>query len=132
MAAALGAEAGELAILSHSAHIYAHDWERADELLAHHYRAADPRLLRDQRGSFVIALEPPEIVVRHYTPAGEHLQSFRGRGARELGAQLAPFVGEMSHALYLGQELQKAELAIALGRPELYRQDLPLDMTAFV
>jgi thymidylate synthase len=121
-----GPPLGDLSILSHSAHIYAHDWERAGELLAHHYRAADPRLVRDARGSFVISLEPPEILVRHYTAAGEHLQSFRGAGARELGWQLTPYVGEMSHAIYLGQELQKAELAMALGRPEAYRQDRPL------
>ncbi|HMQ34141.1 MAG TPA: thymidylate synthase, partial [Chloroflexaceae bacterium] len=132
LAGALGAEAGELAIHSHSAHVYAHDWARADELLAHHYRAADPRLVRDARGSFVVALEPPELVVRHYTPDGEHLQTFRGATARELGVQLAPYVGEMSHGLYLGQELQKAELAMALGRPETYRQDRPLDMTGSV
>jgi thymidylate synthase len=128
MAEELGAAAGDLAILSHSAHVYAHDWERAGELLAHHYRVVDPRLVRDARGSFVIALEPPEIVVRHYTPDGEHLQSFRGTGARELGAQLAPYVGEMSHGIYLGQELQKAEIAIALGRPEAFWQDRPLDI----
>lgn len=128
LAEELGVAAGDLAILSHSAHIYAHDWERAGELVAHHYRAADPRLLRDPRGSFVIALEPPEIVVRHYTPGGEHLQSFRGASARELGVALTPYVGELSHALYLGQELQKAEHAIALGCPERYHQDLPLDV----
>jgi thymidylate synthase len=121
---------GELAVLSHSAHIYAHDWERAGELVAHHYRAADPRLVRDSRGSFVVSLEPPEIVVRHYTPGGEHLQSFRAESARELGVQLAPYVGEISHGLYLGQELQKAELALALGRPAAYRQDRPLEIGA--
>lgn len=126
LASELGVVAGDLAILSHSAHIYAHDWERAGELVAHHYRAADPRLVRDPRGSFVIALEPPEIVVRHYTPDGEHLQSFRGTSARELGVALTPFVGELSHALYLGQELQKAEHAIALGCPDAYHQDRPL------
>lgn len=131
LAEALGAQAGDLTILSASAHIYAHDWERAGELLAHQYRAANPRLVRDARGSFVIALEPPEIVVRHYTPDGEHLQSMRGSSARELGIALAPFVGELSHALYLGQELQKAELAIKLGRPEAFRQDLPLDIHGF-
>jgi thymidylate synthase len=128
IAGELGAAAGDLALISHSAHVYAHDWERAGELVAHHYRAADPRLVRDARGSFVIALQPPEIVVRHYTPDGEHLQTIRGASARELGVKLAPYVGELSHGIYLGQELQKAELAIALGRPELYRQDRPLDM----
>lgn len=122
-----GAPLGDLAILSHSAHIYAHDWEPAGELLAHYYRAADPRLARDARGSFVVALEPPEIVVRHYTPAGEHLQTFRGAAARELALQITPYVGEASHAIYLGQELQKAELALALGRPEVYRQDRSLE-----
>ncbi|NTU78554.1 MAG: hypothetical protein HGA45_03985 [Chloroflexales bacterium] len=126
IAGALAAEVGDLAILSHSAHIYAHDWARAEELAAHHYRAADPRLTRDARGSFVIALEPPEIVVRHYTPGGEHLQTLSATSARELGVALAPYVGEMSHGLYLGQELQKAELALALGRPEAYRQDREL------
>ncbi|GAB4445649.1 MAG: hypothetical protein OHK0015_48170 [Chloroflexi bacterium OHK40] len=126
IARALGADPGDLAILSHSAHIYAHDWDRAGEVLAHHYRPVDSRLVRDARGSFVIALEPPEIVVRHYSPDGEHLQSFRGATARELGLALTPFVGEQSHALYLGQELQKAELAIALGHPEAYHQDRPL------
>jgi len=130
IAEALGATAGDLAILSHSAHIYAHDWERVGELLAQHYKAADPRLVRDARGSFVIVLEPPEIVVRHYTPGGEHLQSFRGSSARQLGVTLSPYVGELSHAVYLGQELQKAELAISLGRPEAFHQDLPLDIHA--
>lgn len=130
IAEALSATAGDLAILSHSAHIYAHDWERAGELLAQHYKAADPRLVRDARGSFVIVLEPPEIVVRHYTPGGEHLQSFRGSSARQLGVTLSPYVGELSHAVYLGQELQKAELAIALGRPEAFHQDLPFDIHA--
>jgi thymidylate synthase len=85
-------------------------------------------LARDARGSFVIGLEPPEILVRHYTPAGEHLQSFRGTNARELGLLLGPYLGEISHAIYLGQELQKAELALALGRPEAYRQDRPLEL----
>ncbi|MCU0490636.1 MAG: thymidylate synthase [Chloroflexaceae bacterium] len=123
-----GAVAGELAIISHSAHIYAHDWDATQELLAHHYRAADPRMVRDPRGSFVVSLEPPEIVVRHYTPEGEHLQTWRGESAFELRKQVAPFVGLLEHALYLGGELEKAEIACALGRPEVYRQDRELQV----
>ncbi|RRR67831.1 MAG: hypothetical protein EI684_18370 [Candidatus Viridilinea halotolerans] len=119
---------GELAMLSHSAHIYAHDWAAAEELVAQQFGAADLRLQRDARGSFVIVIEPPEIVVRHYSPAGEHLQSQRGRSARELGRALAPYVGDSGHALYLGQELQKAEFALRQGRAEAYRQDEPLDI----
>ncbi len=124
----VGVPAGDLAILSHSAHVYAHDWEAAGELTTHHYRVVDPRLVRDARGSFVIALEAPEIVVRHYTPEGEHLQSWRGTNARELGLQVTPYIGETSHAIYLGMELQKAELALTLKQPGAYRQDRPLSL----
>jgi thymidylate synthase len=124
----VGATAGELAIHSLSAHIYAHDWQAARDLLAHHYRVADPRLVRDGRGSFVIAIDTGEIVVRHYTPDGEHLQTFRGATSRELMPQLTPFVSEMSHGLYLGGELQKAEIALRLGKPALYRQDRELEV----
>jgi hypothetical protein len=57
---------GDLAILSHSAHIYAHNWERTGELIAHYYRTADPRPTRDARSSFVVALEPCEILVHRH------------------------------------------------------------------
>jgi thymidylate synthase len=124
----IGATAGELTIHSLSAHVYAHDWEAARELLAHQYRVADPRLVRDPRGSFVIAIDTGEIVVRHYTPEGEHLQTFRGPTCRELMPQLAPFVSEMSHGIYLGSELQKAEIALRLGHIQAYRQDRELDL----
>jgi thymidylate synthase len=126
IAAQLRVEAGDLAIHSHSAHIYSHDWEATQELLAHQYRSADPRLQRDPYGSFVIAVEPPEIVVRHYTPDGEHLQSFRSAEIGELMRQLTPFVGLTSHAIYLGSELQKAAVALRLERPAMYRQDREL------
>ena len=124
----LGVTAGELSIHSLSAHVYAHDWQAARDMLAHHYRAVDPRLVRDSRGSFVIALDGGAILVRHYTPDGEHLQSFRGATAIELMPQLAPFVSELSHALYLGGELQKAEIALRLNLPQIYRQDRPLEL----
>lgn len=128
LARALGVESGELAILSHSAHIYAHDWTNATNLVEQYHHPFNPRSARDPRGSFVILIEPPEIVVRHYTPNGEHLQSLRGQSARELASRLALYVGEVSHAIYLGAELQKAELALALGLPEAYHQDRPLEL----
>ncbi|MCG8351642.1 MAG: thymidylate synthase [Chloroflexales bacterium] len=127
---------GDLVIISQSAHIYAHDWEVVNDVLAHHYRPANPRLVRDPRGSFVISLEPPDattdvggaIVVRHYTPEGEHLQTLQGMSARELGRQLSPYISNVNHAIYLGQELQKAEIALRWGNPEAYRQDRELDV----
>ncbi|NJO05691.1 MAG: hypothetical protein HC876_09290 [Chloroflexaceae bacterium] len=122
--------AGDLVIISHSAHIYTHDWEAAETLLAHHHRRTTPRLERDPRGSFVISVEPPDIVVQHFTPDGTHLRTVRGGSADALAAQLAPFIGLMSHALYLGQELHRAELALRVGRPDAFRQDRALDMAA--
>ena len=126
IAGALAVPAGELAILSHSAHIYAHDWAHAEELVAHHYRPARQRHVRDTRGSFVITVVPPEIVVRHYSLGGEHLQTFTGTTARELGFTLAAYIGEVQHALYVGREIQRAELALTLGRPEAFVQDQAL------
>lgn len=119
---------GDLVIISHSAHVYAHDWEAAQTLLAHHAHALRPKLLRDPRGSFVVRLEPPAIAVEHYTPGGTHLQTLRGPDARTLEPQLAPYLSDMGHALYLGRELHKAELALRLGRPGSYRQDRDLEL----
>lgn len=118
----------DLVIISHSAHVYAHDWEAAQTLVAHHYRPTTPRFTHDPRGSFVVLLEPPEIIVQHYTPAGEHIQTLRGSNARSLGARLIPYLSDVNHAIYLGQELQKAELALRLGLPEAYHQDRELDL----
>lgn len=121
--------AGDLVIVSHSAHIYAHDWAAATRLLDEHYRRANPRLERDPRGSFVILLEPPELVVQHFSPAGDHLRSVRGSSAHRLSQQLAPYISDSGHALYLGQELHKAELALRLGCPHAYHQDRELDLS---
>lgn len=126
LAAPAPVAAGDLVIISHSAHIYAHDWDRANELLAHHYRPNNPRLTRDPRGSFVVRVVPPALEVQHFSPHGEHLRTLRGPSAQALSRDLAPYVGQMSHALYLGQELQKAECALHLGHPEAYQQDRPL------
>jgi thymidylate synthase len=122
------ARPGELIIISASAHIYAHDWEGAHTLLAHHYRPTNPRMERDPRGSFVVRLEPPDILVQHYTPGGEHVQTLRGGTAQALEPQLTPYLSDFNHAIYLGRELQKAELALRLGQPERYRQDRDLQM----
>ncbi len=122
-------QTGDLVIVSHSAHIYAHDWAAATRLLDEHYRPANPRLERDPRGSFVILLEPPEIVVQHFSPHGDHLRSMRGSNAHRLSQHLAPYISDSGHALYLGQELHKAELALRLGYPQAYHQDRELDLS---
>lgn len=118
-----GCQLGPLVIVSHSAHVYEHDWEQVEKLLARHYPTLQrrQRLQQDPRGSFFIRLEGEQIVVDHFSPAGDLLGTFKGESAAELGQQLAPLVSLTGHALYLGRELQKAELALKQGLP--YHQD---------
>lgn len=118
--------AGTLTIVSHSAHVYAHDWQAARDLLSQHYQQTNTRSTRDPRGSFVITLDPPQIVVRHYTAQGAHLRTITGSTARELGRKLSPYISDTGHAIYLGQELQKAELALRFGWAATYQQDQEL------
>jgi thymidylate synthase len=121
--------AADLVIISHSAHVYAHDWAAAQRMIEQHYQPTNPRLVRDPRGSFVIRLEPPEIMVQHFSPQGEHLRSVRGSDAAHLSKQLAAYLSDPAHALYLGQELAKAELALRLDCPQAYHQDRALDIS---
>lgn len=113
--------ANDLIIVSHSAHIYAYDWEAAQKLIEAHYRQSNPRATHDPRGSFVISVEDTALAVQHFSPEGKHLQTFRAQTARKLSALLTPFISDIAHAIYLGQELQKAEIAF---RKNLnYQQD---------
>lgn len=118
---------GPLITISQSAHIYDDCWENSDRLIASHYaRICQQRDYTDPCGSFVISVQPPEIVVEHMTPgAGEVVNCYTGKTATQLYRQLAiacPAL-QVEHALYLGAELQKAEIALSLGQPLLYEQD---------
>ena len=89
----------------------------------------DP-LQYDPNGLFVITTEPPEIVVRHYSTQMLPLHEMRGRNASSLllGLLREDLVSQLSHAGYLGQELEKAQLAMKAGVP--YQQDRPLKLDA--
>ncbi len=108
---------GDLVIVSHSAHIYADSWEPARQIAQEHQREyfPNPRLVRDPRGSFNIRLEGFQIHVDHYSPEGTLLATFSGTTARALQRDLAFFVSRVDHAIYLGMELAKAELALKNG-----------------
>jgi thymidylate synthase len=87
------------------------------------------RLLRDWRGNFVIYISQGEIVVEHVSPGNELLYMYTGKTALELRDQLLfeNLIGTIAHAIYLGAELQKAEIALKLGLP--YVQDKPLNFS---
>ena len=116
-----------------------------DEALSGRFIALDPA------GYFLIQVDADagELVAEHYTndiderglatdpESGEVLScrggdvrapkaTYRGRSAKELGIALSEGdgphpVSRLDHAVYLGRELQKAELCLLLGLP--YVQD---------
>ncbi|MBI5301822.1 MAG: hypothetical protein HY868_06780 [Chloroflexi bacterium] len=120
---------GDLVIVSHSAHIYADSWDAARDIA--HTRAREylknPRLVRDPRGSFNIRLEGYQIRVDHFSPDGALLATFTGASARPLQRELAFFVSRTDHAIYLGAELAKAELALKNNLPYVQDRELRLD-----
>ncbi len=119
-----------LITVSQSAHIYDDCWEYAEKLIETEY----PKLFQkieyiDPNGSFVIRLQNQRIIVEHLTPgSGEVVHCYRGKTARQIYQQIAqncPTL-DVSHALYLGTELQKAEIALSQNNESIYRQDQPL------
>ncbi len=128
IAAQVGANCmlGDLVIISQSAHIYADSWDAARRITTEHAREylKNPRLIRDPRGSFNIRVEGFQIRVDHYSPEGNLLATFSGNTARALQRELAFFTSRVDHAIYLGMELEKAELALKNGWTFTQDQDL--------
>ena len=114
----LSKKMGTLTIFSNCSHIYDNEWQTAEGLVKKYgnkikFEATDPR------GYFMISIENKDIVMKHCTPKGEHIQEFRQNGMEKEATVLmyqklllADAVSEISHAFDLGAELQKAEMAI--------------------
>jgi thymidylate synthase len=131
VAEATGFERGSLCIQSHSAHIYEADFEHADKLINCAYLERDPKkvfdaMFSDKRGSLIIRVDEHEIVAEHHTGDGALIAEYRGGSAHELTLKLGHLniISQVSHALDIGMELQKAEHAMKLGIG--YMQDRPL------
>jgi len=122
---------GELMILSQSAHLYKDTWEWADKISKRELPTFRRHLARlDPRGNFIITRDGENIVVEHTGPGGEPIGKFQGSTARELYTQLMRenVISLPAHALDVGMELMKAELAGKLG--VAYTQDNPLPLAA--
>lgn len=120
---------GDLEINSLSAHIYDDAWEDAKSVVARFYKEIVPhqRNVRDPRGNFIIKIENDEIVVEHYSPDEVLLNIYKNKRAMPIYLELSEneATSLTSHALYIGTELQKAEMAIKLGIE--YKQDQELN-----
>lgn len=107
---ALNIKIGKLCIVSNSAHIYERDFLAASEMVNKHKPKTE--CLQDPRGSLVLAVENGKIIANHFSPDGQFIQKFEGQTATELNNQIFTFISDILHALYLGSELMKAELAL--------------------
>jgi thymidylate synthase len=135
IAAALDVEMGPLTTVSCSAHIYEHDWTRANNILEK-YRLPQ-RWNWDPRGNFVIKLdrEKREIIIDYYTSEMKKVETFsfplnaNGKTVIDIYNKLISLglISQLSHAADLGAELLKAELALRYGLK--YSQDDPLDLS---
>jgi thymidylate synthase len=121
---------GPLITISQSAHIYDDCWENADNVIKSHYaKICRDRDYSDPAGSFVINVQDDSIMVEHMTPgSGEVVNCYSGKSAFSIYRQIAADCPGMlvEHAMYLGTELQKAELALSMEQYFVYDQDKSL------
>ena len=120
---------GALITISQSAHIYDDCWESADKVIQTQYpKICASRDYADPSGSFVITVQDDKIIVEHTTPgSGEVVNCYAGKTALQLYRQIAADCPAMlvEHAMYLGTQLQKAEMALSM-QGFIYQQDKPL------
>lgn len=123
MAARLGLAVGPLTSLTISAHLYAHDWTRAEEVVAARQKA-HCALTLDPQGNVLVRVEEGHIVVELLDPDGQQiLWHTEGTTSRDLGNQIAALglASLAAHYVYIGRQLQRAE--DALRRGEAFIQD---------
>ncbi|HSN75414.1 MAG TPA: thymidylate synthase, partial [Anaerolineae bacterium] len=123
-------ELGPTTMITHSAHIYAWDWELAWEIVNQNAREMHSRRWsQDPRGYVVISLEGTQIKVEGFSSQHDKLFELVDSSA----ARLTHSIGSMdvfvmpSHLMYIGRELQRAETALQLATPYVQDKRAPLD-----
>jgi thymidylate synthase len=121
---------GALITISQSAHIYDDCFENVANIISSQYsKIAQRKDYFDPAGSFIITIQNNQIIVEHTTPgSGEVVNCYSGKSAHKLSQQIftdSPGL-QVSHAMYLGVELQKAEMAFLMKEQFIYEQDKPL------
>jgi thymidylate synthase len=114
----LGIKVGPVTCHTVSAHIYQHDWQRAEDTLAatqHIIRSID----FDPQGNFVIRVENGQIQAELHDPSGQVLWHMQGTSSAVIGKEIAALqlASLPSHYVYVGRELQRAEDSIKHGAP---------------
>lgn len=113
IAKAVGVEPGIITIISCSAQIYNNYYAQVEDMLKKYHTIDES--YNDPRGNFIIKVIGKKIALTHLHPeAGEKLDCFEGSSAKDVEKQLALKASwlDISHALYLGRELARAEYAL--------------------
>jgi thymidylate synthase len=109
-------KAGKLITISASAHIYEDSIKRAEKIVKKNKNESSQR---DPRGNLLIYIdrEKAKIILDHLSPDGELIDEIEGETAEELAESIisGEKISQLSHAIYLGQELMKAEIALKKG-----------------
>ncbi len=128
-------ELGDIIMISASAHIYEGNFRQANEILREYPLEKNigldlPRSTGnlDPRGNIHIDVSESEIKLTHLNPEGARLEEFNAKNIQEASRWLilGQKISDISHAIYLGQELMKAEICIKKGLK--YSQDMPLGL----
>lgn len=102
---------GYLTIISNSAHVYEQDFEKLEKI-----EMMDCNM--DPRGYFIIDLDKEEkkISVTLMNDRNEPIKHFKEDNTHKLRDLCQPYISEVSHALYLGGELEKAKICLDTGQ----------------
>lgn len=119
-------EVGALNVISGSAHIYEKNWPDAEEIIKNNRPSYTIRF--DPRGNIRIEVKGSKIKATHIDLDGNSLKEYEAETARKLMSLLSheQSISEIGHALDIGAELQKAE--IALKNNLIYTQDKPIEL----
>ncbi len=130
IAGEVGIALGPLTVITHSAHIYGWDWPRVRALMDEYRRIRKPAAEMDVRGYVVITAADGQIDARLYGSNDKVIDRMSGTSARQVGLEIVRrmWTADAGHALYLGGELEKAEIALQTGA--VYIQDAPLELTS--
>ena len=129
---------GKLDMITHSAHMYADDWNTAAELLDKYYIKETAQYKPgfhfqiDERGNWLIDIDwENRLILAKLMTAdmATELTLFHGKSAKEVYKQIGEWelVSLSSHAFDLGAELQKAEIALQYDLRD-WKQDRRIDL----
>lgn len=96
---------GELTIISGSAQIYDRDFPNVDLYLRKQF-PSKARIAWDAKGNWNFSKQGDNYIIEHFSDE-KLLQRWECKSIREVEKRVTPFIGSVSHALYIGRQIEK-------------------------